>query len=532
MGRARTEEVRSMAGPATAAGKPTELTRRLAGLVTTAPGRPMRTSYAPVDGAPIGEVPVCGPDDVVEAVRRARAAQAEWAALSVRERSRVFLRFHDLVLERQAELLDLVQLETGKSRIDAFEEVADVAMTARYYARTAPRHLRPARRRGLVPVLTRVTERRVPKGVVGIICPWNYPLTLAVSDAIPALLAGNGVVLEPDVQTSFSALLALELLLEAGLPHGLFQIVTGDGPELGPPLIDCIDMLMFTGSTATGRILGEQAGRRLIDFSAELGGKNPMLVLADADLDAAVEGAVRACFSNAGQLCISIERIYIVDAVYDRFVPAFVERVGRIRMGAGLDWEAEMGSLTTRRQFDTVRRHIEDAAAKGARILAGGRARTELGPLFHEATVLEGVTGAMDVADEETFGPVVSVYRVHDEEEAIARANESRYGLNASVWSTPSHGARVAERIVAGTVAVNDGYAVTWGSHDAPMGGMRESGVGRRHGREGILKFTESQTIAVQRGLPVGPPRGMAPERYARFLTATLRALRRWTWRG
>ncbi|WP_205730194.1 succinic semialdehyde dehydrogenase [Blastococcus sp. TF02-8] len=437
------------------------------------------------------------------------------------------LRYHDLVLERQEQILDVAQVETGKARVSAFEELADVAMTARYYAHTAARHLRPTRRQGALPVLTRTTEHHHPKGLVGVISPWNYPLTLAVSDAIPALLAGNGIVLKPDAQTPFTALIAVELLFEAGLPRDLFQVVTGRGRDLGAPLIEGVEYLMFTGSTATGRTVAEQCARRLIGFSAELGGKNPMLVLADADLDKAVEGAVRACFSNSGQLCISVERMYVEDAVYDRFVPAFVERVKKMGLAAGLGWDAEMGSLVSQDQLDVVSRHVEDAVAKGARVLAGGRPRPDLGPLFYEPTVLEGVTDGMELARDETFGPVVAISRVRDAEEAVQRANDTEYGLNASVWSTPRRGAEIATRIRSGTVNVNEAYAAAWASHDAPMGGMKDSGVGRRHGAEGILKYTESQTVAVQRGLPVGPMPGLPLDRYAKVMTAGLKALKR-----
>ncbi len=504
-----------------------DLVARLAALVTAAPGRPRQASYAPFDGALIGEVPTCTAEDVVEAQRRARAAQVEWAARPLAERRAVMLRYHDLVLERQEEILDVAQVETGKARVSAFEELADVAMTARYYANTARRHLRATRRQGALPVLTRTVEHHHPKGVIGVISPWNYPLTLAVSDAIPALLAGNGIVLKPDAQTPFTALIAVELLFEAGLPRDLFQVVTGAGKVLGTPLIEGVDYLMFTGSTATGRIVAEQCARRLIGFSAELGGKNPMIVLADADLDKTVEGAVRACFANSGQLCISVERMYVEDAIHERFLTAFVERVKTMTLGAGLGWETEMGSLVSQDQIDVVTRHVEDAVAKGARVLAGGRPRPDLGPLFYEPTVLEGVTDEMELCRDETFGPVVAVTRVADADEAVRRANDTRYGLNASVWSTPRHGAEIATRVQAGTVNVNEAYAAAWASHDAPMGGMKESGVGRRHGREGILKYTESQTVAVQRGLPIGPMPGLSLEKYAAVMTTGLKVLRR-----
>jgi succinate-semialdehyde dehydrogenase / glutarate-semialdehyde dehydrogenase len=284
---------------------------------------------------------------------------------------------------------------------------------------------------------------------------------------------------------------------------------------------------MFTGSTATGRLVAEQCGRRLIGFSAELGGKNPMVVLADADLRRTVDGATRACFSNTGQLCISVERLYVEDAIYDRFVPRFVERTKGLRLAAGLHWDAEVGSLVSRKQLDVVSRHVDDAVAKGARVLAGGRARPDLGPLFYEPTILEGVTGDMALDREETFGPVVAVHRVRDADEAVERANDSPYGLNASVWGSAGRAAEVAGRIRSGTVNVNEGYAAAWASHDAPMGGMGDSGVGRRHGREGIIKYTEPQTVAVQRLLPVGPVRGVPQGTYATVLTAGLRVLRR-----
>jgi succinate-semialdehyde dehydrogenase/glutarate-semialdehyde dehydrogenase len=402
-----------------------------------------------------------------------------------------------------------------------------VAMTARYYANTAARHLKAVRRQGALPGLTRTTEHHHPKGVVGVISPWNYPFTLAISDAIPALLAGNAILIKPDAEAPFTALLGVELLHDAGLPRELFQVVTGAGRVLGTPMIEQVDFLMFTGSVATGRIIAEQCGRRLIGFSAELGGKNPMIVLSDADIGNTVEGAVRACFSNSGQLCISVERMYIEDGIYDRFVPAFVERVKKMRLAAGLRWDVEMGSLVSQDQLDVVVRHVDDAVSNGAKVLAGGRARPDLGPLFYEPTVLEGVTDQMALAREETFGPAVALYRVRDVEEAIERANDTCYGLNASIWSTPSRGAQVATRIQAGTVNVNEGYAAAWASHDSPMGGMKDSGAGRRHGREGILKYTESQTVAVQRGVPVGPIPGMPNNRYARLMTASLKALKK-----
>ncbi|SLK03867.1 succinic semialdehyde dehydrogenase [Arthrobacter sp. P2b] len=516
--------------PATAGRKPSAPGghSRLSALVAAAPGRPGQVSFSPFDGGAVGEVPVCTSGDVENTVAGARAAQRKWAAVSMRERSAVVRRFHQLLLEREAQILDLVQAESGKCRLNAFEELADAALTAAYYGRTAERYLRPARRRGAAPGLTRAVEYRTPKGVVGIISPWNYPLTLAVSDAIPALLAGNGVVLKPDSQTPFTALLALELLREAGLPHDLFHIVTGDGPLLGPALIAGIDFLMFTGSSETGKLVAKQCGERLIGFSAELGGKNAMLVLADADLEKAARGAAQGCFSNSGQLCISMERIYVHHGVFAEFLAAFTKEVEAIRLGTGPGWDIDMGSLTGQRQLDRVTAHVQDAVSKGARIVTGGHGRPDLGPFFYEPTILTGVTEDMAVAREETFGPVVAVYQVKDDDEAVALANDSRYGLNASVWSA-RHGQKVGRRLLAGTVNVNDGYSAAWASHDAPMGGMKDSGAGRRHGRAGILKYTEAQTVAIQRIFPIGPAPGMTNKRYTRLVKGAIRLMGRFS---
>ncbi|WP_156354396.1 succinic semialdehyde dehydrogenase [Gordonia sp. HS-NH1] len=479
-------------------------------------------------GGVLGAVPHCTPADVVAAAQRARGVQKAWAARPVDERAAVLMRFHDLVLARQDEVLDLIQLENGKARRHAFEEILDVCLASRYYANTAAKYLRPKRRRGVQLALTTVWELHHPKGLVGIISPWNYPLTLGISDALPAIVAGNAVLTKPDVQTPYAALWAVELLEEAGMPSGLVQVVTGRGAELGTPIIENSDFLMFTGSTAVGRTVAAQAGENLIDCSMELGGKNALLVLDDADIDKAVAGAVRASFSNTGQLCISMERIYIPDVLWDEFTTKFAAATTAMNLSADIDYSGDMGSLVSRKQLDTVVSHVEDAVAKGARVLAGGRARPDLGPFFYEPTVLTDVDDTMTVFDHETFGPLVSVYRVADEEEAIAQANASEYGLNFSVWtSDEQRGYRVAARLHAGTVNVNDAYAAAWGSMDAPMGGMKASGLGRRHGEHGIVKYTESQTIAIERLLPVGAPDGMNPARYAQVASLALRLLRR-----
>ena len=498
----------------------------LSALVTTADERPTRTVASPTDGTALGDVPVCAPDDVALAARRARTAQPAWAALPLSRRVAVVRRFADLVLADETALVDVCQAESGKNRLSAFAEWADVVLTCAAYARTAPGHLRPRRRRGAFPLLTRTVEHHRPKGVVGVIAPWNYPLTMAVSDAVPALLAGNAVVLKPDSATPLSALALTELLCRAGLPAELFGVVTGPGRELGPALIDQVDYLMFTGSTATGRQVAARCGERLIGCSAELGGKNPALVLDDADLERTVEGLVDACFANSGQLCVSIERIYVTPGIADAFVRQFSARVAAMCVGPGPGWDVEMGSLISRAQRDRVAAHVADAVARGARVLAGGRPLPALGPLFYAPTVLTDVPDDAEVARTETFGPVVSVYRVADVDEAVRRANDTEYGLNACVWSR-RHGREVAERLHAGTVNVNEGYAAAFASHDAPMGGWGASGLGRRHGAEGILKYTEAQTVARQRLLPAAPSGVLAGARYPELIRPALRVLRR-----
>jgi len=524
----------SGSGPAGAtprAGLPASLTpaliTRLARRVTAGPAADRVITHAPYTRAPLAELPVSTPEDVAAAFETARAAQRVWQATPIQERKRIILRFHDLVLARQDEILDVIQAENGKTRRDAFLEIADIAITARYYARSAAELLKPRRRRGAFPVLTRTSELRQPKGVVAVVSPWNYPFSLGTGDTIPALLAGNAVVQKPDTQTALCALWAAELLYEAGLPQGLWQLVLGSGRTLGTPLMDHADYMMFTGSTATGRQIARDAGQRLIGASLKLGGKNAMIVLDDADVDRAAEGAVRACFSSSGQLCISIERLYVHEAVYDAFLARFLARVQNMRLGAAYDYSCHMGSLTSPAQLAAVSAHVDDAVAKGAKVLAGGRARPDLGPLFYEPTVLTGVTPEMACHGEETFGPVVAVYRYSDEEEVIAAANATAYGLNASVWTRNGRrGRAVAARLHAGTVNVNEACAAAWGSLDAPMGGMGNSGLGRRHGAEGLLKYTEAQTVAHQRLLGFAPPKGVPYGLWAAALTVSLKSMK------
>ncbi|MDF6064230.1 MULTISPECIES: succinic semialdehyde dehydrogenase [Streptomyces] len=497
-----------------------QLTRDVVGSGRTA-------NHSPFTGEKLADLPESTPEDVEAAFGRARAAQPAWAATPVRARAAVLLRFHDLVLQRQSEVLDLIQLETGKARLHAHEEVQAVAVAARHYGRRAASYLKPRRHTGVVPALTKVTELRQPRGVVGQIAPWNYPLELSVGDALPAFVSGNAVVMKPDTETALTALWARDLLIEAGLPAEVFQVVIGEGPVVGPAVVSRADYVSFTGSTRTGREVAQGAAARLVGVSLELGGKNAMLVLEDADVERAAEGAVRACFSSAGQLCISIERLYVHESVADAFVERFAARTKAMRLGSSLAYGADMGSLVGERQLETVSRHVAEAVEKGATLVAGGVARPDIGPLFYEPTILDGVEAPMAVCGEETFGPVVSIYRFGDDDEAVTLANATPYGLNSSVWTkNAGRGHRVAARLRTGTVNINEGYAPAYGSVQSPMGGMKDSGLGRRHGSEGILKYTEAQTVAQQRLMPLAPAFGMDDEKYAAFMTRSLKAMK------
>ncbi|MGJ9411484.1 succinic semialdehyde dehydrogenase [Aeromicrobium sp. CF4.19] len=505
---------------------PESRVRSLTGIIRSTT-QETRTTSSPLTGEAVAAVPTSSIDDVETAFDTARVAQERWARTPLRSRSEALLRLHDLILDHTDELLDLIQVESGKSRAHAFDEVAHLALTARFYARRLRRQLAPHRRNGALPGLTSVEVNQVPKGVVGIISPWNYPLSMALADGIPAIAAGNAVVLKPDSQSPLIALAGVELLRRAGVPADVWQVVSGPGSVVGTAIIERADYVCFTGSTATGTMVAKQAAERLISCSLELGGKNPMIVLPGADVERSAAGAVTACFSSAGQLCVSIERLYVHESQYDAFRDALVRRVRALSLGASLDWDTDMGSLISQSQVETVTKHVEDAVANGATVLTGGRARPDLGPYFFEPTVLDGVTNAAECFAQETFGPLVSLYPYRSVEEAVSLANAGDYGLNASIFGSVREARRIAPRIKAGTVNINEGFAASFGSIDAPMGGMRSSGVGRRQGIEGILRYTEPQSVAVQRAVPMGGPAFVPPETYSKLLTAGLRVLRR-----
>ncbi len=509
--------------------------RTLLRRVVASPGGPTYTSHAPFTGGPIAAIPLSTPDDVARAAKRARSAQRLWGARPLRERTAFLSRVHDLILERQSDVLDLIQLEGGKARVSAFEEIADIANITRHYSLRAARYLAPRRVASLIPGLTSTRVLRHPVGVVGIVAPWNFPLTLTLGDVLPALVAGNAVILRPDPQTSLTSLWAAELLEEAGLPDGVLQVVVGDG-TIGAAVVEHVDHVSFTGSTRTGRLVAAQAGSLLVPATLELGGKNPMYVASDVDVEVAAEGAVRACFVGTGQVCVSIERIYVHEDIADEFTAAFVRRTRELRIGADLDYRSDVGTLTSAAQLATVVEHVEDAIGHGATVLAGGVHRTDLGPWFYEPTILTDVPNEARLVREETFGPVVTISRVASDDEAVAAMNDTEFGLNASIWIADTRrGAALAARVRSGSVNVNEGYVATWGSVGAPQGGIGASGIGSRHGREGLWATTRLQTIAVQRGahgVLGGPGIGLhrmfdlGTERWPRLYTEALRAMK------
>ena len=473
------------------------LLEKLTGMVVSTSGR----TYDLVEvytGDTITALPQSSPEDVVTAYAGARKAQAIWASWPLKRRIEVMKRFHELLLQKNLAVVDLMQAETGKARRMSFEETCDVVMTTSHYIKAAPRILKERKHGGVVPIVSTSTEVRVPKGVVGLISPWNFPFATSLSDATPALIAGNGIVLKPDNKSTLNVAFGVGLLYEAGIPAGLIQIVCGEGPDIGPTIVEHADYVMFTGSTATGRAIGSMAGQNLVGCTLELGGKNPLIVLDDADLDEVVPGAIMATFLNAGQACMHIERIYVHESLREEFTKRFVQAAQGIEVGASYDFGPAMGSLVSVAQRERVESHVEDAVSKGATVLTGGKARPDLGPAFFEPTVLTDVTPDMIHATQETFGPVTTIYGYTDLEDAIARANDTDYGLNASVWGKDRKAAEaIGRRIEAGNININDGLACSYASKKSTSGGLKTSGVGSRHGDAGMLKYTDVQNVAV-----------------------------------
>jgi len=437
----------------------------------------------------VGTIPRQSADEIATAVERARAAQQRWAETPVSDRLKIIRKFQQLLCDQKDAVAQAITREAGKPSSEAMgTEILVVLDSAKYLIDNAPVFLRPEPVPHANPImkLKKGTLYREPYGVVGIISPWNYPFSLPSVQTLTALVTGNAVVLKPSEFTPFSSLELQRLLREAGLDHDLFQIVTGDGGAGVALLHANIDKLVFTGSVATGKKVAQAAAAKLLPVVLELGGKDPMIVCADADVAVASSAAVWGAFMNSGQTCLSVERCYVHESMYERFLTACVEKTKKLQQGRGADITSDIGPMIHDRQLRTVQTQVEDAVRRGARLLVGGQLLPQLGPNFYAPTILADVTHEMQVMCEETFGPVLPVRSFKNEEEAVALANDSEFGLAASVWTRDrSRGETLARRINAGTVMVNDVVAC-FGISEAPHGGVKASGIGRTHGRFGL----------------------------------------------
>ncbi len=481
--------------------------------MTTVSGNPNRTSEAasgepavvivlnPATGDVVGEVPDLGADQVTQLAARLRAAQPAWADLGPKGRARHLLSWLDWIMDHDRPLLELLQRETGKSWGDASIETMVAVEVINYYAARGPKFLATERRRphGPASLTKRLELRWIPYELVGVITPWNYPLAMPMMDVPGALMSGAAVLTKPSEVTP---LVWAELVRgwnsEIGAPPVL-GCATGRGVT-GAAVVDCVDMVQFTGSTATGRRIGVRAAERLIPASLELGGKDAMIVLADADLNRAVGGAVWGGLFNSGQSCVAVERIYVEAPVYDEFVAKLTATVGTLRQGMDTpgEFSADLGAMANESQLAIVEGQVADAVGKGARVLTGGR-RAEQG-LFYPPTVLVDVDHGMTCMREEAFGPTLPVMKVRDEDEAVTLANDSEYGLSASVWTkSRSRARRVGHRLEAGGVNVNNAMTHVF-QFPLPMGGWKESGIGVRFGGpNGVRKFCRSQAFVSER---------------------------------
>lgn len=459
--------------------------------------RGQTTCTSPATGEIIGTSLLDGVEDVKKSVQRARQAQPAWAALPLSARVAAVLRVRDYIVEHADELAETIARDNGKTRIDAMAtEILPSAMAATYYAHNAKRFLAERwLRPGNVLLANKLSKIvRVPFGVVGIISPWNYPFTIPFSEIVMALLAGNAVVLKVATETQLVGR-ALERCLRAGaFPEGVFTHLNLPGRLAGDAFLEAgIDKLFFTGSVPVGKKLMAKAAETLTPVSLELGGNDAMLVCPDADLERAASGACWAGFQNCGQSCGGVERIYVHASVYDEFCRLLAERIRALRVGYETDHRCDLGAMTTTRQMELVREHIDDALTRGGQIFARSEA-PETGN-FLPAVMLTDVDHTMRVMREESFGPVVGVMKVGSMDEAIELANDSDLGLTGSIWSRDRRAAeRLAKRVRAGAVTIND-HLMSHGLAETPWGGFKESGIGRTHGDIGFAEMTEPQVI-------------------------------------
>ena len=455
---------------------------------------------SPATLEPIGEIECLTPEDVGEALESARKAQEAWARLCFEERGKYMMRALGILLENQDEYIDVILSETPKTRNEALMmDIYAGCDSLHFYAREAAKLLRPEKKRlhGMVGIAKKLQVFYKPLGVVGVISPWNGPFILSLNPTVQALMAGNAVLLKPSSSTALSGGLVGRLFEAAGLPEGVLSVLQGDS-RTGQALLEVgVDKISFTGSEEIGRHVAKCCAERFIPCTLELGGKNPVIVCADANLDHAAAGAIVGNFFNAGQYCGGTERVYVVESVAEEFIEKVVERASKLRQAD--EGEFDVGALYTADQLRIVTEHVDDAIAKGAKVLVGGRRNPSLKGLYYEPTVLTEVTDEMRVVKEETFGPVMTIVRVRDEEEAIRMSNDSNYGLTASVWTRDTRrGVEIGKRIDTGNIDVND-FPQTYGSAEAPFGGRKASGVGQVNGAAGLRGYCHAQPIQVDR---------------------------------
>ncbi|MDG2304974.1 MAG: aldehyde dehydrogenase family protein [Candidatus Binatia bacterium] len=469
--------------------------------IETQNGRRSYRLRSPVDLEPIGELTCATREEVQAAVDRARAAQPAWAAKSFEERAAVMYRMTELLIEQQDRVIDTVIRETGKPRAEAMAmEVYAACDSLVFYAKRAKKFLRREKRRlhGVLAILKKAYVVYKPRGVVGVITPWNGPFVLSLNPAVQALMAGNAVVIKPSEVTPYSGALVADMFREAGLPENLVQVVMGDGVTGADLIAAGPDKVSFTGSVATGKKIAVACGERLIPHTLELGGKDAMVVCGDADIDAAAKGALVGSCMNTGQYCCGTERIYVVKDVYDDFVAKVVEGAKALRQSDDVD-QADVGATFWDRQLTIIEDHVEDALRNGARAEVGGGRNPDLKGLYFQPTVLTEVTQDMKIMRDETFGPVVSIMKVADEDEAVRLANDSPYGLNGNVWTKDAaRGIEIAVRMETGAASVND-MALSYGVNEVPFGGVKESGVGMVNGPEGLRGYCHAMPIIVHR---------------------------------
>lgn len=481
----------------------------------------------PVTGAVIGVVPVMTSEDVQRAFERARAIQPAWQALGVADRARLVRRWGELMWEHQERLIQTIRAETGKTEWGAQMEVMVLDEGINYYVHHAPQWLKPQTRRSLAPVKQRGRVYYKPYGVAGFITPWNYPLLNGFQDLVPAMIAGNTILLKPSEITPHTAIETMKLMREAGIPHDVIQVLTGDG-RTGAALVEVADYVAFTGSTTTGRKIAMRAAERLIPCSLELGGKDPMIILKDANLELAASGTLVGALENSGQVCVSTERVYVEDMIYDRYLERLLHYARQLRIGPQRGLAVHVGSLTNERELLRVEAFIQDAVSKGAEVIFGGKRRPDLGPLFFEPTILVNVNHTMRLMREETFGPLIPIMRVKDADEALRLANDSEYGLSGSIFTRDlKRGEQLATKIESGDVTINSTKWV-FGNLSLPMGGVKNSGMGRRNGPEGLMRFVKSQSVLVDNQLLDKPVLSLYNPLIIQPYMKLLRPLRKW----